>query len=72
MKKMVSDPEMRLVGASKELVEVRKGWNGEQHIKFGVAKNMEWSFIMAAFQHENGVSEIMARVAKAEFWGIHG
>ena len=34
-------------------------------MKFGAAKNIQWSFIMAASQHQNGISRIILRLAKA-------
>ena len=44
----------------KELLEVRRGWNMEQFVRLEVAKNMEWSFIIAAPHYKDGVLEIMS------------
>ena len=61
---IVSDPGTQLQGASKELMEVRDGWNKEELIRFGSTKGLEWKFTMAASPHQNGVTEVMVKMVK--------
>ena len=65
VRKIVSDPGSQLVGASRELSDWRKGWDEEELIKFGATKNLQWDFIMANSQHQNGVTESMVKQVKA-------
>ena len=61
---IISDPGSQLVGASKELVNWRKNWNQEQLDRFCATKAIEWQFIMAAAQHQNGAAESMVKFSK--------
>ena len=61
---IVSDPGSQLVAASKELSEWRRGWDQEQLVRFGSSKNLEWMFTRANSPHQNGISEIMVKMAK--------
>ena len=61
---IVSDPGSQLVGASNELIEWRKGWDEDKLIRFGADKKLEWKFIMADSQHQNGAAEALIKVAK--------
>ena len=61
---IISDPGSQLVGASKELVEWRKGWDQEELNRFGASKGIEWNFIMPASQHQNGAAESLVKFSK--------
>ena len=64
VRKITSDPGSQLVRASAELCEWRQGWNNDQLVRFGNEKGLDWEFIMANSQHQNGVSEIMVKMVK--------
>ena len=55
VQRIISDPGTQLVGASRELAEWRKGWNTDELVRFGSTKNLQWDFVMADSQHQNGV-----------------
>ena len=61
---IISDPGSQLVGASRELVEWRKSWDQDQLDRFSATKGIEWRFIMAAAQHQNGAAESMVKFSK--------
>ena len=61
---LISDPGTQLVGASKELQEVREGWSQEELIRFGAENGIEWRFTKAASPHQNGVTEILVKMTK--------
>ena len=61
---IISDPGSQLVGASKELSEWRKSWDQNQLDRFSATKGIEWRFIMAAAQHQNGAAESMIKFSK--------
>ena len=61
---MISDPGTQLVGASTELREWRQGWDQGQLVRFGAEKSLDWKFIMANSQHQNGATEIMVKLVK--------
>ena len=50
---IVSDPGSQLVGASKELLSWRKGWDMELLTRFGAKNSIEWRTIMPDSQHQN-------------------
>ena len=52
-------------GASKDILDWRNGWDEDELIKFGATNNLEWTFIMAESQHQNGVMESMVKQVKA-------
>ena len=56
---LISDPGTNLRGAATELQEVRRGWDEAELIRFGARNGLEWKFVMAASQHQNGVTEAM-------------
>ena len=64
VRKIISDPGSQLVRASAELCEWRQGWDKTQLERFGHDKGIEWKFIMANSQHQNGVSEVMVKMVK--------
>ena len=61
---LISDPCSQLKGASKEMSSLRKGWYESFLVRFGVEKGLEWKYIMASFQHQNGAAEIMIKMVK--------
>ena len=61
---IISDPGSQLQGASKELLQWRKGWDQDKLIRYGAEKSLQWKFIMAAFQHQNGGAESLVKVVK--------
>ena len=65
VQRIISDPGTQLVGASRELTEWRKGWNTDELVRFGATKNLQWDFVMADSQHQNGVTESMIKQVKA-------
>ena len=64
VKMIISDPGTQLVSASTELREWRQGWDQSQLVRFGAEKGLEWKFIMANSQHQNGAAEIMVKLVK--------
>ena len=62
---IISDPGSQLVRASKELSEWRHGWDTEQLIRFGAPVGLEWNFIMANSQHQNGAAESIVKMVEA-------
>ena len=61
---VISDPGTQLVGASNEMKQWRKGWDKETLIRFGAENSMEWNFIMASSQHQNGAAESLIKFTK--------
>ena len=61
---IVSDPGSQLVGASKELLSWRKGWDMELLTRFGAKKSVEWRTIMPDSQHQNGAAESLVKMVK--------
>ena len=61
---IVSDPGSQLVGASKELLSWRKGWDMEMLTRFGARESLEWRTIMPDSQHQNGAAESMVKLVK--------
>ena len=61
---IVSDPGTQLKGASKELINYRKGWSEAELIRFGAEHGIEWKFVMAASQHQNGACEVLIKLVK--------
>ena len=61
---IISDPGSQLIGASNEMKEWVSGWDKEALIRFGAEKNIEWNFIMAASQHQNGAAESLIKFSK--------
>lgn len=64
VRKIISDPGTQLKGASTELKRWRKGWSMKELIEYGADKGLEWEFIMADSQHQNGASEILVKLVK--------
>ena len=62
---IISDPGSQLVRASKDLTAWRQGWNQDELIRFGTPKGLDWKFIMANSQHQNGTAEVMAKMVKS-------
>ena len=52
------------VGASKELLSWRKGWDMELLTRFGAAESVEWRMIMPDLQHQNGAAESLVKMMK--------
>ena len=61
---VISDPGTQLVGASNEMKQWRKGWDKETLIRFGAKNSLEWNFIMASSQHQNGAAESLIKFTK--------
>ena len=64
VKIIVSDPGSQLVGASNELKSWRKGWSEVELIQFGARNGIDWKFIMASSQHQNGAAEVLVKLVK--------
>ena len=64
VRRIISDPGSQLVGAAKELKEWRKGWSESKLAEFGAKNGIDWQFIMASSQHQNGGAEIMVKLVK--------
>ena len=64
VKTIISDPGSQLVRASKELSDWRHGWDQGELVRFGATKGLEWKFILANSQHQNGAAEIMVKMVK--------
>ena len=54
VQKIVSDPGTQLIGASKDVANWRDGWDTDKLVRFGATRNLEWIFVMADSQHQNG------------------
>ena len=61
---IISDPGTQLVGASKELREVRRGWSSDELVRFGAQHSIEWTTVMPSSQHQNGAAEIVVKLVK--------
>ena len=61
---IISDPGTQLVGASREMKSWREGWSEEELSRFGTDKNIEWRFVSANSQHQNGVVEAIVKMIK--------
>ena len=61
---IVSDPGTQMKGASSELLDVRRGWSQSELIRFGAEHGIEWKFVMAASQHQNGACEVLIKLVK--------
>ena len=64
VRQLVSDPGSQLKGASNEMRKWIQGWNRQELQRFGSEKRLEWKFIAADSQHQNGGAESMVKVAK--------
>ena len=64
VRRIVSDPGTNLKGAASELKEVREGWSQAELQRFGAKHGLEWDFIMAASQHQNGSAEVLIKLCK--------
>ena len=64
VRRIVSDPGTQLVGCSRELADWRSGWDRDMLVRFGAEFGLEWHFISANAQHQNGITEIMVKLAK--------
>ena len=64
VKSITSDPGSQLIGASKELMAWRKDWSESELVEFGAKEGMQWNFIMANSQHQNGGSEVLVKLCK--------
>ena len=64
VRRIISDPGTQLKGASAELKRWRKGWNMSELISYGADKSIDWEFIMADSQHQNGASEVLVKMVK--------
>ena len=64
VRQIISDPGSQLQGASNELIQWRKGWDTEKLIRYGAERSLQWKFIMAASQHQNGGAESLIKVVK--------
>ena len=60
----ISDPGTNLMGASKEIKALWESYDKDSLIRFGAEKGIQWITVMAASQHQNGMSEIMIKLAK--------
>jgi len=61
---VISDPGTQLVGAARELAEVREGWSLDELIRFGAEHGIEWTNVMPTSQHQNGAAEILVKLVK--------
>ena len=64
IKTITSDPGSQLLGASRELREWRKGWSDAELAGFCAKEGIDWRFIMASSQHQNGGAEVLIKLAK--------
>ena len=64
VKVIVSDPGSQLIGADNEMKSWRKGWSEVELAEFGSKNGIEWQFISANSQHQNGGAEIMVKLIK--------
>ena len=61
---IISDPGTNLLGAAREMEEWRQNWDQDMLDRFGAEKGIQWITVMANSQHQNGVTEIMIKLAK--------
>ena len=64
VQKIISDPRTQLGGATKEIADWEDGRDQEELIRFGADKSLEWVFVMANSQHQNGVTETLIKQVK--------
>ena len=64
IKTIISDPGSQLVGASNELKKWRQGWSQVELVQFGSKNGINWKFISASSQHQNGAAEVMVKLVK--------
>ena len=62
---IVSDPGTNLIGAARELQEWRRNWDMNMLERFGAERGIKWITISANSQHQNGVTEVMIKLAKS-------
>lgn len=62
---IISDPGTNLVGASREMADWRRSWDQAMLDRFGAKHGIQWITVMADSQHQNGVTEIMIKLAKS-------
>ena len=65
IKLIILEPESNLVGAAREMEEWRAGWELDTLTRFGAKKGLEFQNIMAASQHQNGMSEVLIKLSKS-------
>ena len=65
IKLIISDPGSNLVGAAREMAEWRAGWDLDTLTRFGAERGLEFQTIMAASQHQNGMSEVLIKLSKS-------
>ena len=61
---IVFDPGSQLVGACNEMKNWRHGWSEADLVQYGSENGIDWHFIMANSQHQNGGAEVMVKLAK--------
>ena len=64
VKLIISDPGTQLKGACREITEVRRGWSDAELVRFGAQHKLQWKFIMASSQFQNGAAEILIKLCK--------
>ena len=70
IKMVICDPGTNQVRASNQLAEWRKGWDQEKLTELGAEKGMEFQFIMANSQHQNGISKAMIKQSSNSSGGL--
>ena len=65
IKLIILDPGSNLVGAAREMAEWRAGWDLDTLTRFGAERGLEFQTIMAASQHQNGMSEVLIKLSKS-------
>ena len=65
IKTIITDPGTNFIGASRQMTEWRATWDQNMLDRFGAEKGIQWIKVMANSQHQNGVSEIMVKLAKS-------
>ena len=53
-----------MVGACNETKNWRHGWSEADLVQYGSKNGIDWHFIMANSQHQNGGAEVMVKLAK--------
>ena len=61
---MISDQGSQLKSASKEVATLAKDWNWSTVSDWAQSQNIEWKFVPAEAQHQNGLSESLIKSVK--------
>ena len=62
---IITDPGTNFIGAANELHNWRQSWDQNTLTRYGAKNALEWVTVSANSQHQNGLSEVMIKLAKS-------